>query len=278
MLKRIISGAVFVVIVVGCFLLREFVDYRLFNLLILFVCGMGTFEVARALKQKTLKNSLIFTTIYGCLVVPAFCIAEYWLIGGFGYLAVLGLFLAFAIFYLFYAIILKAKPKSYLITLLTLIYPALFVLTMLLANGLPNKEGFLAMALVFVIAPCSDTFAFFVGSALKGPKLCPKLSPKKTWSGAIGGVLGGGLGAIIVYFVFSASTIVSFNNPLLVFIIMGLLGSIFTQVGDLFESFIKRKVGIKDMGKIMPGHGGVMDRFDGMLFASVLIYFIFLIF
>ena len=277
MLKRIISGAVFVAIVIGFFLLREFVDYRLFNLLICFVCGMGTFEVARAVKQKSLKGALIITTIYGALVVPVFCLVEYLLWQNFGYLAVLGLLVAFILFYLVYAIILKSKIKTLFITLLPLIYPAMFILAMLLGNSLPNKEGFFAMVLTFVVAPCSDTMAFFVGSALKGPKLCPKLSPKKTWSGAIGGVIGGGLGGVLVYFILSAGSQLTIANPLLIFIIAGLVGSVLTQAGDLFESYIKRKVGIKDMGTIMPGHGGVMDRFDGMLFATVFMYFIFLV-
>ena len=69
---------------------------------------------------------------------------------------------------------------------------------------------------------------------------------------------------------------VNFFSPVLLFILIGFFASIFTLFGDLFESFLKRKVGIKDMGKIMPGHGGVLDRIDGTLFAMVLIYLVFL--
>ena len=109
--------------------------------------------------------------------------------------------------------------------------------------------------------------------------MCPRLSPKKTWAGAIGGVVGGILGAIVVYFVADTSAIAATAkiSPIIIFIICGALGSVLTEVGDLFESYIKRKVGIKDMGRIMPGHGGVMDRIDGMSFAAVFIYLTFLL-
>ena len=153
------------------------------------------------------------------------------------------------------------------------LYPSIFIFFMLLANSLAGDKGFVAMLLLFVIAPFADTFAYFVGSFLKGPKLCPKLSPKKTWSGAIGGFLGGALGALVVFFVFGSG--LGNNYTWYLFLALGAVTSILTIFGDLFESFIKRSLGIKDMGKIMPGHGGVLDRIDGMTFAIVLIYTIF---
>jgi phosphatidate cytidylyltransferase len=108
-------------------------------------------------------------------------------------------------------------------------------------------------------------------------RLCPRLSPKKTVAGAIGGTIGGALGGLIVYFVFrSLADTVYFFSPLVLFIIVGVVASILTIVGDLTESYLKRKVGIKDMGKIMPGHGGIMDRIDGISVASVFIFFMFL--
>lgn len=129
------------------------------------------------------------------------------------------------------------------------------------------------MLLLYVIAPVADTMAYFVGSLIGGKKLCPKLSPKKTWSGAIGGVIGGICGAIAVYAIFKPE--IAIGLPYIVFGIIGLVSSILTILGDLLESFIKRKVNVKDMGKIMPGHGGVMDRIDGM---SALAPFILLVF
>jgi phosphatidate cytidylyltransferase len=144
---------------------------------------------------------------------------------------------------------------------------------MLLSNDLEN--GFIALLMAFVVSPCSDTFAYLVGSLIGGKKLCPKLSPKKTWSGAIGGTIGGVVSGVIVYLIFKPT--VNFFSPVLLFVLVGLLASIANLFGDLFESFIKRRVGIKDMGKIMPGHGGVLDRIDGTMFAIVIIYIVFLL-
>lgn len=92
---------------------------------------------------------------------------------------------------------------------------------------------------------------------------------------AIGGTLGGIISGLIVYFIFTPS--VNFFSPVLLFILVGLIASVANLFGDLFESFIKRRVGIKDMGKIMPGHGGVLDRIDGTMFAMAVIYIIFLL-
>ena len=141
------------------------------------------------------------------------------------------------------------------------------------------------MLLIFVISPCADTFAYLVGMIYnkirkgKAKKMCPRLSPKKTWAGAIGGVVGGIVGAVVVYFIVDKSAIAETAkmSPVIAFILAGIFGSVLTEIGDLFESYIKRKVGIKDMGKILPGHGGVMDRIDGMNFAAVFIFLIFLL-
>ena len=108
-----------------------------------------------------------------------------------------------------------------------------------------------------------------------GPKLCPKISPKKTWAGAIGGTVGGIVGAILVYFIFTPT--VNFFSPVLLFGLIGLVCSIVNIFGDLFESLLKRRVDIKDFGKIMPGHGGVLDRFDSVLFVVPVCYYLFLI-
>ena len=77
-----------------------------------------------------------------------------------------------------------------------------------------------------------------------------------------------------MYFIFTPQ--INSAVPALIFIIIGIVGAVFTEAGDLFESLIKRRTGIKDMGRIMPGHGGVMDRIDGMTFASAFVWFMFL--
>jgi len=138
-----------------------------------------------------------------------------------------------------------------------------------------NMElGGLFVWLVFIGAFATDTFAYFVGVLFGRHKLCPNISPKKTIEGAVGGIIGCGLcfmlyGVIVQhFFTLPENTAV---NMLLMFA-LGLLCSISAQIGDLVASIIKRQYGIKDFGKLLPGHGGVLDRFDSILFVAPVVY------
>lgn len=273
MIKRIISGAVYVVILTAFFLLRQFIDYRIFDLLIYFMMVVGTFEIARATKELTIKGSFILSILYALALIPTYYICEHIWFSGYGKLAVIYLFALMIIINLVLAIIFNAEPKTFLWTALLYVYPALLLYVMFLTNA-TQPNAFIMLILAFVISPISDTFAYFVGSKIGGKKLCPKLSPKKTWSGAIGGTVGGIISSIVVYYIFTPQ--ISASSPVLFFLLLGIIASIANIFGDLFESFIKRKVGIKDMGKIMPGHGGVLDRIDGTMFVMLIIYIMFL--
>jgi len=122
---------------------------------------------------------------------------------------------------------------------------------------------------VFIGAWVSDIFAYFSGLLFGKKKLIPSVSPKKTVAGAIGGALGAAVGFLIFGF-FVKDSIGSPNIFVLFFV--GLIASASGQIGDLVASVIKRECGIKDYGKIMPGHGGAMDRFDSILFVAPVIY------
>jgi len=167
-------------------------------------------------------------------------------------------------------------------------YPSLCIYALFALNHFDRAAttygsmGLFSLLLVFVISACTDTFAYIVGNLFKGPKLCPKLSPKKTWAGAIGGVFGAVIGTLTLVLIIGLidRTFVDFmtekeiyrNIGIFIFILIGLVGSIVAQAGDIFASYIKRKHGIKDFGKILPGHGGVMDRVDGHIFCAVFIF------
>jgi phosphatidate cytidylyltransferase len=130
-----------------------------------------------------------------------------------------------------------------------------------------DEPGFVAMLFVFAIVWATDILAYFVGRALGGPKLAPRISPGKTWSGAIGGTISGVVAGALVSLAFF---------PVLPFrtVFLALALSISSQIGDLFESFIKRKFGVKDSSHLIPGHGGVMDRVDGLVFAGFAAFFL----
>ena len=112
----------------------------------------------------------------------------------------------------------------------------------------------------------------FMGRALGKRKLCPHVSPNKTVEGSIGGFIGSVVGMIIYHLVVKAT--VSLDLGWAMIIVLGLVGSLLGQIGDLSFSVIKREFGIKDYGAIFPGHGGVLDRFDSVLFVSPAYYLI----
>ena len=134
--------------------------------------------------------------------------------------------------------------------------PALSLVT--IREIAPN--GVWELFALFVAVWLTDTGALITGNLLKGPKLWPALSPNKTWSGSFGGAIAGTLAAATLFLFLHASP---WHGALL-----GLCASIVGQLGDLFESFVKRRVGRKNSGNLIPGHGGVLDRIDSMLFVA----------
>jgi phosphatidate cytidylyltransferase len=122
--------------------------------------------------------------------------------------------------------------------------------------------GFAAVLWLLVVVWIADTAAYFIGRIIGGPKLAPAISPKKTWAGLLGAIVGGGLAGLAVA--------ASFGTPRLwpLLLIGSLLGAI-EQAGDLFESAMKRWAHVKDSGLLVPGHGGILDRVDGLIAAAV---------
>ena len=115
----------------------------------------------------------------------------------------------------------------------------------------------------------ADSMAYYIGTYMGNHKLCPSISPKKTVEGAIGSILGGILGFVIAKFVFDIS-----NLSILYAVATGIVMGTTALIGDLIESIFKRDAGVKDSGTLMPGHGGIFDRIDGMLISGPVLYFI----
>jgi len=128
-----------------------------------------------------------------------------------------------------------------------------------------DLSGLYAILYLFAVVWATDIFAYFVGRAVGGPKLAPSISPGKTWSGAVGGTVAAVVAGLAVAAVAGQAGV-----ALLGFV--ALILSVVSQAGDLFESAFKRRHGAKDSGNLIPGHGGVMDRVDGLVAAAVALY------
>ena len=133
---------------------------------------------------------------------------------------------------------------------------------------LDDGSGLYLFLLFLVVVFTGDIFAYFTGRMLGKHRLMPALSPNKTVEGAIGGAIGSVLCAL------GFVLVLKLDVPLFYYAITAFLTSAVAQTGDLFESLLKRVAGVKDSGKIMPGHGGVLDRLDGVYFGAPVFYFL----
>ena len=140
-------------------------------------------------------------------------------------------------------------------------YAACFGAAVLLCRG-NDTNGMIVILWLFAVVWGTDILAYFTGRYFGGPKLWPQVSPKKTWSGAIGGLFSGVLLGCLVLFALGVS-------PTFPHVILSIAFSVLTQMGDLFESAVKRRYDVKDSGSLIPGHGGFMDRLDGFIFAAI---------
>lgn len=117
----------------------------------------------------------------------------------------------------------------------------------------------------FAIAWASDIMAYLVGSLIGGPKLWPRFSPNKTWSGFVGGLAAGTAAGVLLATFLDMGIAPAWGG------VLGLAAALATMAGDLWESALKRRYGVKDAGKLIPGHGGLLDRVDGLMFAVVVV-------
>lgn len=202
-----------------------------------------------------------------------------------GYGATLVYFLAFDFFYSHFNIycvllilivmitMVFAYPKYHIIdiglTLLGPLYVSLLLGTIIVVRDLPYGEFFVWF--IFISAWGSDTCAYFAGRYFGKHKLAPILSPKKTIEGAIGGALGAVLIAIIYTIIYTQFALPFLQDYLGLISMMVFIAALLSQIGDLAASAIKRMLGEKDYGTIFPGHGGVLDRFDSILFVAPVI-------
>lgn len=182
------------------------------------------------------------------LFVPLVTMAPAWIIAETRDFFTLGLLAGAA----FFVVIVTRRPEL----ALGVLYAGIPVLALIVIRRQIHGDGlvwtFWALALVWA----TDIGAYFAGRAIGGPKLWPAISPNKTWAGLIGGVFAASLLAVALHFAVGLPLRLTLATPLL---------AVLAQGGDLYESWLKRRAGVKDSGKLLPGHGGVMDRLDGLV-------------
>lgn len=259
-ITRLISGIVLLVIVISTGILGGPVFWSLVTVISL----LGIFEFYRML---SMEKSLLFYTGFGlCLVFDG--LLFFGKTGAADALAVLALLLFMAVYVITYP---KFSAKEVFASYVGFIYAA--VLLSFLYRIRAEENGLFLLWLVFIGTWGSDTCAYCAGRLFGKHKAFPKLSPKKTVEGCIGGAAGTALIAGI-YAVCINQWLDGVTVSVLPFVFIGIAASVVSQIGDLAASAMKRNYGIKDYGKLIPGHGGILDRFDSIIFTAPLVYYL----
>ena len=261
LLIRSVSGLVMGVVLLTC----VFVSQWTWAGLLLFIVAVGTFEMSRLLQMNTLAGIIIGETLsIGFFVLPALValqvIAPRWLL-----LEMLIVLVPFH--YALFSVKHDAKPIfTYLFASLTFLsLPSSLMLFMYREDLFGPLAGSKLIILVFCLLWVNDIFAYLTGKLLGKHKLFSRISPGKTIEGSIGGLLFT-LVSLIVFCHYSGWFHISHAVGL------AIVAVVFGTLGDLCESMLKRQAGVKDSGKLIPGHGGILDRFDSVMFSVPFIF------
>ncbi len=218
----------------------------------------GVYEFYRGFKKIDVKPSFtigVLSTL-GLYSINIFKGDESW------YMAWLFATVFASILYLFK--IDDRKLDDAMVTITGIVYIVFFSYHVLLVDQ--SGDTNILIWTIILSAFGTDIFAYFIGIAIGKHKLCPKISPKKSVEGAIGGIIGSALLCGIFGFLVAEEYFIHA-------IVIGILGGIIAQFGDLSASIFKRKMNIKDYGNLIPGHGGILDRFDSLLFTAPMVYY-----
>lgn len=281
MKQRIISGAVMGGIVALVLVLGLWVKSVILTTFVALIAALGVFElVGNAAKIDNIVFRIV-SAVYTVIMVFLFCGMnenlyklnltnyEYFEISSFVWAIIVSV-----VYIIATAILILVKQAEMDLAKITVLcgMPILYayafstISTIIIATG-----GIYYLLLVLNFACVCDMGAYFVGVSLGKTKLCPEISPKKTVEGALGGIISSVIVSLVITLCFS-----KFNKILPVMLLTIPLCAV-GMAGDLFASIIKRKVGIKDYGNLIPGHGGILDRVDSVLFISPLVYCLMLI-
>ena len=231
--------------------------------LCLMVAVLGSWELTAMLLSKKITVSKKPVTLLAIGVVSAFQFAASSQVG------LLAMFVLFSLVAFWKLMETGGYTSKLSMTIFAAIYPGFLISFAILIRREFADIGWVILLFIFVNTWIADTFAYAFGRWLGKRKFAPRISPKKTWAGFIFSFPGGLLAAIAAYFFLDRQL----GLPIL--IAASLAATLFGQIGDLVESAIKRDCGVKDSSNLIPGHGGVLDRFDSLLFALPTVYFTF---
>lgn len=261
MLKtRVISACVFVPVI----LIATLIGSWLFAALMLFVAVVGGYEFQRILAAKKLRFQYpLFIAFTVLLILGSIASKSYESI------ALMLLFLLFAVLAILF-VFAKLRPADAAMSFFGTVYIG-FTLSTMVVMRCQMSHGIFLIFLVFIIQWLTDTGAYFIGTSLGRHKLMPRVSPKKSVEGAVGGVVI----AVISALIFNAFTHIL---PWYWLVLVTVCASVLGQMGDLVESAFKRWAGVKDSGNLIPGHGGVLDRFDSLLLIAPFLCYVLMLY
>lgn len=266
MLKRIITALVALCVFIPVVI---FSDTYLFPIGISFGCVVSLYEMLKCIGVIKIWH-LSVPLVFGCGCLPL--VARYFDNREKELLFVLLAVAVVCVMYIF-AVSLFSKGNFSIeragLTFMTAFYISGGFTSIVLLRDFQDVGMYLFM-LIFVGAWMTDIFAYFVGRFFGKHKLIPEISPKKTIEGSIGGIVFCSLSFVLYGFILSYFTKISLISYI-VLAIVGVIISVVSQIGDLTMSQIKRQFGVKDYGKILPGHGGMLDRFDSILAVSLVL-------
>lgn len=315
MKQRLITSIFYVLTLVVIFLSRMLTPF-IFDFAIGALAVIAGAEVAKVFERSGRSSNIVLASIYPSILYFGLCFAFVkgwswiaylgWFIGSlFGYFLI-----TILVSYIFKDKTIKEIKNKKLTnvtffkysfmkainTIVICVYPTFLFMAIIILNHLngfsfisgneilvSGNLDYVLLVMAFVVTMLTDSLAMVVGSTFKGPKLCPLISPGKTISGALGGLAGGIIGSLTTFGLFMLNgpfKAAYFELGLNIwhFIFFGFVGSVLCQCGDIFASLLKRRARVKDYGTIFPGHGGVMDRFDGFIFTGTFaLIFLFII-
>ena len=270
MKQRVITGVLFAIIFIVAILLINTIAFPIFLALL---SGIAIWEIEKAVGLKN-KLIMVFSIAVGVCIPFLFEFGVSVPIGEFGGLYVVAILILMLLQYN------KTRFQEAVISIFASVcIPYAFSVMIIFRDidkyveGYSKDEGFYFLIFAVFASWMTDIFAYFVGSKFGKHKLCPNISPKKSVEGAIGGIAGAVLLNVLLLFVFKK--FIFEGEARLSYIGVALLSvvlSVVSMFGDLAASTIKRNFGIKDFGKLLPGHGGIMDRFDSALFVMPVLY------